>query len=459
MWKSPKLWIGLLLFLAVVAGGGMALLTSYKLEQAGTEPIAPTAPKSRPKAAARQIQQTATLEKFPGAKCPWNQGDNMSKKDGYARARVEKTVSINPTDCAGTATLDQLTITAPASGDYLFDDSLVILLDGKVLGEPNTFTKAQALGTNWSWGNVKNTRQYSTRQNTEFVCFTGEICQVPRTRKSQSGGSKGAVNISLSAVALDRIIDRNAQNHSLTVAVVGDNNPGTDCQLRENMSIALTYTCNEVQLPPPSPSPLPSPAPSASVNPSISPSPAASIQPSPSPSASALPSSLPSSLPSPSLQPSPSPSPAQLAACRESCSDDMDCEGVLVCASNRCVNPQCTSDSDCVCSIGGPASTPTPSPSQVPSPSPELASCRDGCDVDIDCAGSLICVNDTCVNPQCTSDADCVCSVGGPVRTPAPTPEEIEEVELPEAGVSLPTLGILGAGLTTLILGMLVLVW
>jgi len=107
MWKSPKLWIGLLLFLAVVAGGGMALLTSYKLEQAGTEPIAPTAPKSKPRAAARQIEQTATLEKFPGVKCPWRQGDNMSKRDGHARARIEKTVQLAPIDCAGTATLDK----------------------------------------------------------------------------------------------------------------------------------------------------------------------------------------------------------------------------------------------------------------------------------------------------------------------------------------------------------------
>lgn len=107
--------------------------------------------------------------------------------------------------------------------------------------------------------------------------------------------------------------------------------------------------------------------------------------------------------------------------------------------------------------------SPSPSasvrPSVSPSPSPELSSCGDSCSVDIDCSGSLICVNDKCVNPQCTSDSDCICSVGGPARTPTPTPEETEEVELPEAGISLPTLGLLAAGLTTLILGTLALAW
>lgn len=107
--------------------------------------------------------------------------------------------------------------------------------------------------------------------------------------------------------------------------------------------------------------------------------------------------------------------------------------------------------------------SPSPSASVSPSPSPsaELAVCGDSCSVDIDCSGSMICVNSKCVNPQCTGDSDCVCGVGGPAKTPTPTPtpEETEEVELPEAGVTLPTLGLLAVGLTTLLLGALVLVW
>ena len=136
-------------------------------------------------------------------------------------------------------------------------------------------------------------------------------------------------------------------------------------------------------------------------------------------------------------------------------------------AQNSCVTTFTVAEAPQPSPSPSPSVSPSPSasvrPSVSPSPSPsssgELASCGDSCQVDIDCSGSLICVNDKCVNPQCTSDSDCVCSVGGPARTPTPTPEPAEEVALPEAGISLPTLGLLGAGLTTLILGALVLAW
>lgn len=105
---------------------------------------------------------------------------------------------------------------------------------------------------------------------------------------------------------------------------------------------------------------------------------------------------------------------------------------------------------------GSPRVSPSPSPSARVSPSPSpLATCRSACTLDIDCAGSLICVNNLCVNPQCQTDTNCICD--GSPRPSAPVGSAPPQVALPEAGVSWPTIGILSAGLVTVLLGVLAL--
>ncbi|NMB56737.1 hypothetical protein GYA19_02250 [Candidatus Beckwithbacteria bacterium] len=50
----------------------------------------------------------------------------------------------------------------------------------------------------------------------------------------------------------------------------------------------------------------------------------------------------------------------------DDCDDDMECESVN--GTNRCVNPDCTSESDCTC----PTPTPTPTPTNAPPKAPVL---------------------------------------------------------------------------------------
>lgn len=83
--------------------------------------------------------------------------------------------------------------------------------------------------------------------------------------------------------------------------------------------------------------------------------------PSPTASASASPSPTASASPSGSGSPTPSPtgSPGVPNACGGTCGSNFNCASNLICYQNFCRNPECTSSISCVCGSGAPAPTPT----------------------------------------------------------------------------------------------------
>ena len=120
-----------------------------------------------------------------------------------------------------------------------------------------------------------------------------------------------------------------------------------------------------------------------------------------------------------------------------------------------------------------PSPTPSEEPSQDPSPNPECwEECNPS---DNDCSGSLECQNvsgvNRCVNPSCSTESDCQCP--GTSSSPSPTPgsstpptggvvpptinqqETVPTQKLPEAGIISPTLIFSIGGLTLLVLGLL----
>ena len=170
-------------------------------------------------------------------------------------------------------------------------------------------------------------------------------------------------------------------------------------------------------------------------------------------------------------------------ACQDACNTNADCGSqdgiVLQCVEGACVNPACASEDTCVCTptatptlvlsptptltvTPGPSPTPTPGPTATPTPQPTATStpgpsatptppnsCSESCTTTADCAAGLTCSAGMCRNPSCTTEADCTCPVA---PTPTPVPQ------LPQAGVSMPSLIVVSGGILLILVG-LVSVW
>jgi len=134
--------------------------------------------------------------------------------------------------------------------------------------------------------------------------------------------------------------------------------------------------------------------------------------------------------------------------------------------------------------------TPTPTPTNIPTPTPTvIPECWDQCDNDGQCPSSLECVSSRCANPDCPEEEDCLCpqptptptsvptstptpiatGTPGPTSTPAPTatPTTVlvsqdasipvpTRVELPEAGVIIPSQLLIIVGSIISLLGLLI---
>lgn len=216
-----------------------------------------------------------------------------------------------------------------------------------------------------------------------------------------------------------------------------------------NSACKLSFSVNPIT---PTPTGVISPTPSKILTPTLTPT--GSITPSSTPTTTQTPTPTltPSLSPSPSPTSKPIPTPTPLLGCYRECSSDNDCEGTLRCQSisgvKRCVNLTCPGESDCICN----------------------KNCWEICGQDRECPESLRCraVDDTyrCVNQTCEREQDCDCAILTPTPTsklvvvigsptsqptgPTPTP-----IELPPAGISLPTLGAIAGGIILTLVSLL----
>jgi hypothetical protein len=150
--------------------------------------------------------------------------------------------------------------------------------------------------------------------------------------------------------------------------------------------------------------------------------------------------------------------PGEKLACFVKCTEDSQCETGLYCMTvpgttdKRCVNKDCQTEEDCTCEA-------------------VTVACFGQCTSDADCAGTQKCRTFPgtsqlrCLNPNCTSETDCVCPTAEATPTPSPTPPtelaqaspspRVAQPELPEAGVSLPAILGVSAGVLLIVLGLL----
>lgn len=194
--------------------------------------------KSTPTSGTPNKTQTFTLPKFPTAICPWGEGDNEASKGGIVAARVQKDVSFT---VDSTCTLLGGTITTSHEpSEYLYDDTMHLLIDGKLIGGPSTLIGPLKIGDKWEWKQIVKKDQNS--QKADFECI-GSPCSVPFTNKSSKGDTLPLVNIGLSAENLNKVLS-SGSTHTFSAIVAGDNND-TDCKLNEDLTLTLNYSCQQ----------------------------------------------------------------------------------------------------------------------------------------------------------------------------------------------------------------------
>lgn len=153
----------------------------------------------------------------------------------------------------------------------------------------------------------------------------------------------------------------------------------------------------------------------------------------------------------------PTPTPTPQPGCYSTCTtpgSQSNCPGGLTCQTvggvNRCVNPSCSQNSDCICAT--PTPTPTPTPGQP-------NACGGTCGSDSNCQSGMTCyitsgTSGICRNPSCVTSSTCVCATPTPVALATPTPSAVAQAtpapQLPKAGVSLPTW--IGIGIGSILL-------
>jgi len=145
--------------------------------------------------------------------------------------------------------------------------------------------------------------------------------------------------------------------------------------------------------------------------------------------------------------------------CNSVCTDDSGCPTDTICliasgaSSGFCRNPECDTETDCLCGTSTATATATATSTATATatatsstnPSGTPNSCGGTCGSNSNCSNGLICYNGSCKNPSCTSDTDCVC---GTASTEAPS--------LPDSGSSWPSVFGMGLGVLV-ILGSLLL--
>ncbi len=162
------------------------------------------------------------------------------------------------------------------------------------------------------------------------------------------------------------------------------------------------------------------------------PTPTGRLTPTPTPTGRSTPT------PTPSAGPTATPTP--VLGCYLECDSDSDCESNLRCqmisGTKRCVNPDCSDESDCTCN----------------------RRCWDVCGTGSECPRDLSCmqIGETkrCVNSKCKQEQDCDCRPVVTTGTPTPT-VYVAKVEMPEPGFTLPTLGAVFGGVVLLITSLL----
>jgi hypothetical protein len=162
--------------------------------------------------------------------CAWGQGDNLSIKDGYVRARKEQLINLG---LPSGAVVCNVTMDHQASSTFLYDDNVLLTLNGFIYASTSNFNQYfssvnSASGKKfykYEWLKFRDKPAQNSAGDTTAsnqYC-AGVYCQFPLTEQT------GKIDLNIGAAAIQGILSISSVNSISLGAITTGDNDSTDC--------------------------------------------------------------------------------------------------------------------------------------------------------------------------------------------------------------------------------------
>lgn len=180
-----------------------------------------------------KIQSTIVQVDFednPGS-CPWGLDDNMTKRNGYARARIEQVQQIS---LPAGAVVCNMKLEDVVQQNFIYDDNLILTLNGFLLASTTNFqTYFDHVNEyyKYDWSRLVDQRGHVDAADTTApnqYCLGRDqglsSCSFPQTE------TLGRVDLSFHERVIQNVLGMtSASDVKLTMITTGDDNASTDC--------------------------------------------------------------------------------------------------------------------------------------------------------------------------------------------------------------------------------------
>jgi hypothetical protein len=170
-----------------------------------------------------------------GSRCAFGRDGNMPMKDAALAARIERTFAVG---IPQSRIICSMSTSSEGSQTVRYDDHLFLSLnDNLIMTRSAAFSSLNKQGNGFYRYEWDRLRGQGTGALGSPFCAEGVSCQLPQTEKA------GSFGFSLDNSANKRLFGSLlGQELSFRLVVTGDNDPASECQVYNSITMKINYT-------------------------------------------------------------------------------------------------------------------------------------------------------------------------------------------------------------------------